>query len=110
MKIPQTLKNFIHSKRRLKPIVNTRVIKLRRDWKIVLTLSFTCFVLLVVWSLYLLDLIKKDDFLKANPNAPILRSAVNEKKLENVTNTFLEKAKDREKLKNTPLPISDPSR
>lgn len=85
-------------------------INVYRDWKVILLVSFFVAFLLIVWSLYLLNQIKNDEFSKVGYTPQVTRSAVNEKKLEAVSSIFLEKAKKHEELKNTPLPVSDPSR
>lgn len=109
MKIPQ-FKNLIFAKVHPSKELNGNTINIYRDWKISLSVSFVILLGLILWSLYLLEEIRNDELSKTVPNNTTVRSAVNEKKLEAVSNIFLEKAKRHEELKTTPLPVSDPSR
>jgi hypothetical protein len=109
MKIP-SLKNLLSFKRTQSLPVNRSEINVHRDWKIIMGFTFLIILLLIIWSLYLLDNIRRDDFLKAPIVEPVTKSAINEKKLEAVSNIFLEKSKNHEILKTTSLPVSDPSR
>lgn len=89
---------------------NKKIVNIYRDWKIILIASFLLVLLLILWSLYLLEEIKNDELSKVNTAAPLQRSAVNEKKLETVINGFLQKEATHESLKTTPLKVVDPSR
>ncbi len=108
MKIPQ-FKNFILIKGYQSKELNNNTLNIYRDWRISLLSSFAILFILIVWSLYLLKQIRNDELSKPNMNNST-RSAVNAKKLEAVTNTFLEKETNHALLKNTPLKIVDPSR
>lgn len=109
MKIPQ-LKNFLNIKLHQNKELNGNTLQIYRDWKISLTVSFTILLGLILWSLYLLEEIRNDELSKTSVNNTVVRSAVNEKKLEAVTNSFIEKDKNHTLLKTTPLNVVDPSR
>jgi hypothetical protein len=102
--------NLFHHKKTSINLKESNIVNLSRDWKLVLASTFCVIVALIVWSLYLFDHVRKDDFIKIKPVPPIVKSSIKEKKLETVSNIFAEKAKVHEILKHNPLPISDPSR
>lgn len=104
------IKNLIPHKEYSVRSMNKGQINVYRDWNIILILTFVAIVSFIIWSLFILKQIKNDEFAKVNPDNVTTRSAVNQKNLDTVTNIFIEKNKVHESLKNTPLPISDPSR
>jgi hypothetical protein len=104
------MKNLIHRKKPVSIPTSNHSINVYRDWKIVLIATFIVGLILIAWSLYLLEQIRNDEFLKVELATSSTRGAVNEKKLEAVSSIFLDKAKKHDVLSNTPLPISDPSR
>ena len=85
-------------------------IDVSHDWKLILMVTAIVLIGLISWSLYLHTQITNDQYNSSGIQTPVARSKEKKKRNEAVSNIFLEKAKKHEELKNTPLPVSDPSR